>query len=183
LNSISLKARTIFYATALAVCFLIFWFTRLHHDTQVDKQTASTTLGPNDQTKIIIDQKHHTITRVDLQKDGSESVKKSYLNPHGPVSVAEEKSGNTIIVQRTWGTEINPAVGLVYGSDFTLRAAGSLQLFYIQRWEAGLGVAMGSQLSSTRAFASVSYNVYNNILVGAYLDNHRDAGVICSIRF
>src|SRR5437660_1028467 len=105
------------YAGLIGTLLALLWVVRGCRDRQVDKAIAAPTLQADDKTKTIFDQKRHIVTRVERNADGSEKVTKSFLNSHGPVAIVEKKDGRTVLIQRTWGTEVGPFVGAALGSD------------------------------------------------------------------
>lgn len=170
----------------IGIAVAIGLYVLLHrHDRKVDQQIASTVLGPNDRLKYVIDQKRHTVTAVVLQPGSSKPVvTRSYINPHGPVSITERKDGTVSLAQRSYGTIHEPNIGASFSSDFKFRAALGVDLLYIQRWEMGGGLLVNpSQLKDLRLYAAVGYNVYDNWLLSAGVDNHKAIHLIASLRF
>lgn len=155
------------------------------HDRKVDQQIASPTLGSDERLKYVIDQKLHTVTAVVLQPGSSKPVvTRTYLNPHGPVSITEKKDGTVTLAQRSFGTIHEPNIGAAFGADIKLRAALGLNLLYVRRWELGGGLLVNpTQIKDLRAYVSVSYNVYSNWLLSAGVDNHKAVQLIASVRF
>lgn len=175
------KAKLILYTVGFAALLVWLWLQRRKADTKTDKAIVSVVLPPQDEEKLVINQHTHTITEIKRNEKGQEEIKKSFLPPTASVELT--KSGKLNVSARRWGTEMVPAIGIAYGSDFTLRAAGTLQLFYVQRWEVGAGMLLASHIAGCRADANVTYNIYDNVLVGGYVDNHRDAGIIAALKF
>lgn len=175
------KTKAVIYAILFALVLAVLWFVRHRADKHIDVAVSSPTLAPSDREKLIINQHTHTLTEVTRDAKGNVKIKKEYLP--STANVEEHNDGSIQVSGRKWGTEISPSAGVLYGSDFTLRAAGTLGLFYCQRFDIGIGVGMASHINSARALVAIQYNFYGSMLVGAYVDNHRDAGVLCSLRF
>lgn len=173
-----MKRRIIVYG--LTILIIIGGWVALHVlNTRADKQIASTVLPPRAKEKIVIDQPHHTITTIT-----SKGTKKQYLNPNGPVSVIENTNGTTTVSQRSWGTMVRPVAVAGLSSDFRMRVGGGLDLFYIQRFEAGAGLYTDPlSVKDVRAFVQVGYNVYSDVLIGLSLDNHHDVALLASLKF
>jgi hypothetical protein len=171
------------YGIVLLIVGICGWFIMRHRDRRVDSAISSATLPLNVQEKVIVNQHTHTLTEVTRnEKTGKTEIKKEWLPPTAAIDIFS--SGKAAKAQtRKFGTEISPSVGVIYGTDTTMRGEVSLGLLYFERWELGLGLGMGSQFSSARAIANVTYNAYDNILVGIYGDNHRSVGVIVGLRF
>lgn len=175
------KTKVALYGLALLVVAVILWFHSRSGDRRVDSSIVSVQLPANDQEKLIVNEHTHTITEVTRNAQGKVETKKVYLPP---VADVEESNGGSIrVTGRIWGTELSPSAGILYGSDLQLRGALSLGVLYFARFELGLGGAMGASTSSARLIATLQYNVYNNIMLGAYVDNHNDAGVIATLKF
>jgi hypothetical protein len=163
----------------LGIGLLALWWAMRHHDKKVDQSIATTSLGPDDRTKTVLDNAHHTVTRID-----DKGSHKTFLNSHGPVSIIEKKDGSTVLIQRTWGTELSPFAGGTVGSDFKFRVAVGANGFYVQRWELGGGLLLNpSEIKDLRLFGHVAYNVYGNWLISAGVDNHTAIHLIASVRF
>jgi hypothetical protein len=177
--------RGLYVALILSCLGAALWFYWRKHDNKIDQQIAAQTLGPSDSEKIIIDQKRHTIVRVKrrIYPDGPDIISKSYLNPHGPVSLTEKKDGTTVLVQRTWGTIREPFIGIGFGSDLQLRAALGMDLLYVQRWEMGGGLLLNQNVKDTRLFAHVGYNAYGNTLVSVGVDNRKTVHLLAILKF
>lgn len=171
------------YAGLIGTLLALLWVMRGCRDRQIDKVIAAPTLKADERAKIIFDERRHTVTRVERGADGGEKVTRSFLNPHGPVAVVEKKDGRTILIQRTWGTEVSPFIGFGLGTDLRPRAALGLDLFYVQRWELGGGLLLNTDVRDTRLFAHVSYNAYGNIYVSLGADNKRTAYVMAGLKF
>lgn len=155
------------------------WWALHRRDVSIDRSVVSTNLGPDDRSKIILDPRTHTVTRID-----DTGIHKTFLNPHGPVAIVEKKDGKTVLIQRTWGTQSSPFAGGTLGSDFKFRVALGINLFYIQRWEMGGGLLLQpGDVRDIRAFAHVGYNVYGNWLVSAAIDHKQTVHVLASLRF
>lgn len=180
-----MRKELVYGALILSLVGAALWLLRRHHDQKVDQQIAAPALGSDDKAKIIIDQKRHVLTRVERDSTTNrETVVRSYLNPHGPVSIVEKKDGKTVLVQRTWGTQLSPNIGGAFGSDFKFRVAAGLNLFYVQRWEVGGGLLLQpGDLRDVRAYGALSYNVYGDWLISGAYDNHRTVQLIASVRF
>lgn len=170
--------RGIIYALIVGLC-AVFYVAARRQAKSVDAQIVAPILGPDDKAKIIFDPRTHTVTRVD-----DTGVHKTFLNPHGPVSIVEKKDGKTVLIQRTWGTELSPFAGGTFGSDFRFRVALGANLFYVQRWECGGGLLLNvGDIKDVRAFAHVGYNVYGNWIVSGAIDNQKTVHVLASLRF
>lgn len=171
---------------AFGICLLLLmgyvWHLLRIRDVRTDNGINTITLPPNDKEKLIINEHTHTITEV---KRNAQTKKIEVVRHYtGPVTGVEEQTDGTIkITTRKWGTELSPSVGILYGSDTTLRAAGTLELFYYERFGIGVGLGMGAQLNSARALVFASYNCYGNMNTGIYVDNQKHAGVIATLRF
>lgn len=167
------------YVGLIVAGLLAMWWMLRKHDGKVDQQIAAPVLGPDEKAKIILDNSNHTVTRVD-----DTGVHRSFLNSHGPVSIVEKKDGSTVLIQRTWGTELSPFIGGAFGSDFRFRVAVGTNFFYVQRWEAGGGLLLNvGEIRDVRAFVHVGYNVYSNWLISAAVDNQKAVHIIASVRF
>jgi hypothetical protein len=174
------KTKAVTYASLVAILLLYGWFRLRRHDNASDHSISSVVLPTTDREKLIVDEHTHTITIVSRTVVGKTQSKKEFLPPHASFEV---KNDGTVKVQtRAYGTEISPSVGFGIGTDVTLRAAGNVGLLYAWRIEAGLGVASGSRLSSARFLASIGYNVYDNVMVSAYVDNQKSIGALLTIK-
>lgn len=163
----------------IIVGLLALWWGLHNRDKRIDQSIAAPSLGPDDRAKIVLDNANHTVTRVD-----DTGIHKTFLNPHGPVSITEKKNGSVVLAQRTYGTIHEPNIGASLGSDLKFRAALGVSLFYVQRWEMGGGLLVNpSQLKDLRLYGAVSYNVYSNWLISAGVDNHKAIQLIASVRF
>lgn len=169
--------RRIIYAFVLVGLFVMSVILN-RSGNKIDTQIAAPVLGPDDRAKIIFDPNHHTVTRTDTT-----GTSRSFLNTHGPVSIVEKKNGQSILIQRTWGTELSPFAGGAFGSDFRFRVALGANGFYVQRWELGGGLLLNvGNIRDTRIFVHVGYNVYSNWLISAALDNQKAVHIIASVR-
>lgn len=120
-------------------------------------------LQPNEKAKVIIDTKHKTIETVT-----DKGTKTTYLGDHSSVTL--DKQGNLTVVSRTWGTEVAPFIGLSYGDK--MRLAAGAGLLYFHKWDLNVGLAAAvSGGGGIKAFAAVSYNVYNNSHLFVGVDN------------
>jgi hypothetical protein len=166
------------YAGLIGTLLALLWVLRGCQDRKIDAGITTPTLQADEQAKIIFNQNNHTVTRLD-----STGTHRTFLNPHGPVAIVEKKDGRTVLIQRTWGTEHSPFVGVALGSDIRGRAALGLDLFYVQRWELGGGLLLNTDIRDTRLFAHVSYNAYDNVYVSLGVDNKRTAHVMAGLKF
>lgn len=174
-----MRKELIYGALIVSLVGAALWFLRRHHDEKVDQQTNVPVLATDERSAVVVDQRHHTVTRID-----STGEHKSFLNPHGPVRISEKKDGKTVLVQRTWGTQLSPNIGGAFGSDFKFRVAVGCNLFYVQRWELGGGLLLQpGDIRDIRAYAGLSYNVYADWLLTAAVDNHKAIQLIASVRF
>lgn len=172
--------RILYVSIALSVLFLAWIYLRMHN-LRTDRATSSIVLRKDDREKVILNQHTHTITEVTRNAQGKTEIKREFF-PNG-AAIEESKSGTITVTGRKWGTEISPALGILYGSDFSLRGVGTLGLLYYTRLEFGVGLSMGTRIDTARPVVDVTYNCYDSIIVGAYVDNHRDAGVITGLKF
>lgn len=170
------------YAGIAALLLVGLYFMRGCKDKQIDTQIKSTALTPAEQAKVIVDPQQHTITTVTRGSDGTTKTTATYL-PSSGASVSVGKGGEVLVTTRSWGTEIAPFVGVALGSDLRGRASLGLDLFYVQRWELGGGLLLGTDIHDTRLFAHVSYNAYNNIYVALGVDNRRTAHIMAGLKF
>lgn len=177
--------RGVIYAVLGLVLLGVSWLFWHQQDTTRDHQIAAPVLAPDDKAKIIIDQKHHTLTRVERDSTTNrETVVRSYLNPHGPVSVTEKKDGKVVLAQRSYGTCADPFVGGALGSDFRFRATLGLDLLYLQRWELGGGLLVNvGDIRDTRLFGHLAYNVYSNMLLSVGFDNQKTVHLMADLKF
>lgn len=173
----------IIYVTIAALLLAGVWYLLHKKNKKVDQQIAAPILTPTENAKIIIDQKHHTVTHVTRSSTGKTETRKSYLNPHGPVSIVERKDNTTVLIQRTWGTMVEPFAGFALGSDLRARVALGANVFYVQRWELGGGLVAGNDIRDTRLFAQVAYNVYGNCFVAVGVDHKQTAQLIAGLKF
>lgn len=163
----------------VATLICLGWFALHFSNRLVDNQIASTSLGPTARAKYIIDQKHHTLTVVTPGK-----TTKTYLNPNGPVSFTEKKNGTVTVTQRTWGTMLSPVLVAGIGSEFRFRMGGALDLFYIRRFECGIGLYDDpANAKDMRIFASAAYNFYGDILAMLSVDNHKSVSALIGLKF
>lgn len=163
----------------LLVCIL---WVRLHRrDSRIDTTINSIVLPPQDAEKLIINEHTHSIIDITRRINGTTQTKKSFLGPNTSVEIFAH--GGTKVTTRSWGTEVSPSIGVLYGSDTTLRAAGSLGLLYRQRFEFGIGLGMASHINEARALVDLQYNAYDNIMAGLFIDNHKSVGVIATLKF
>lgn len=170
------------YAIASALIICALWIVRHNHDAKTNEQIHSTVLPPEDQVKVIVDPKHHTLTTVTRSPGGKTETRSTFL-PRSGASVELRKNGSVLVTAPKWGTEINGFVGCALGSDIRGRAALGLNLFYVQRWELGGGLLMSSDIHDTRVFAHVSYNAYGNIFIAGGIDNRKTAQLIAGLKF
>jgi len=153
------------------------WYACHRRDKKIDQSILAPTLPPGDQAHISIDPKRHEII---VTTPGH--LVKRFLPPTGG-SVDLRKGGDVVITTRSWGTETNPYVGGAFGSDISLRAALGLNLFYVQRWEAGPGLLITSNVRDARVYLGITYNAYNEWVLGAAVDNRKTVHIIAGLRF
>jgi hypothetical protein len=170
--------KKIYVLIAVALVGVALWFYWRHHDKKTDTQISSPVLAPSDQARINIDPKRGTITVVDR----TGPVRRTYIGQR-PVAVHIGPRGEVSVVNRKFGTEIQPFVGIGFGSDVRLRAALGLNLFYISRWDMGGGLLLSSDIHDTRIFAHVGYTAYSNIMVAVGVDNRKTVHCIASLKF
>lgn len=170
------------YAIAATLVICALWVIRHIHDTKTNGQILSTVLPPEDQVKVIVDPSRHTLTTVTRRADGSNETRATFL-PGTGASVELRKNGSVVVTAPKWGTEINPFMGLAFGSDIVGRAALGLNGLYVQRWELGGGLLLSRDIHDTRIFAHVSYNAYKNAFVSVGIDNRKTAHIIAGLKF
>lgn len=170
------------YAVVICAGLAILWVQRRAHDSRTIAAIRSTALPPEDQVKVIVDPKHHTLTTVTRGAGGKTETRATFL-PGSGASVELRKNGSVLVTAPKWGTEINPFMGFSLGSDLVGRAALGLNLFYVQRWELGGGLLLSSDIHDTRVFAHVSYNAYGNIFIAGGIDNRKTAQLIAGLKF
>lgn len=176
------KTKGAIYAICAALVVCALWFVRHIHDTKVTAQIHSTVLPPEDQVKVIVDPAHHSITTVTRRPDGKNETRSTFL-PGSGASVELRKNGSVLVTAPKWGTEINPFLGLAFGSDINGRAALGLNGLYVQRWELGGGLLLSRDIHDTRLFIHVSYNPYKGSFVSVALDNRKTAHIIAGLKF
>lgn len=137
-------------------------------------------LPPTAREQVLIDTVHHTITEVTRNAKGQTESKRSFLGTG--TTITESVSGAVKVQTDTFGTELSPSLGVLYGSDLTMRGAASLGLLHLSRYEVGVGLCVGSSASSARAFVSLTYNVRGNVLLGVYADNHKEIGGMATLK-
>ena len=176
------KTRGAIYAVLICAGLAILWLQRRAHDNRTNATIHSTALPPEDQVKVIVDPRHHTLTTVTRSTTGQTETRSTFL-PRGGASVELRKNGSVLVTAPKWGTENNPFVGCALGSDDRGRAALGLNLLYVQRWELGGGLLLNTDIHDTRVFAHVSYNTYENIFVSVGIDNRKTAQLIAGLKF
>lgn len=178
------KTKAVIYGSIIALVCIALWFIRRPHDGRVDRGISSSTLPPQDKEKLIVDPRHHTIEILNRKPNGETQIQKKYLNPRGPTAIEEKQDGTIIVTQRTYGTELGVFAGVAMGSDVQPRAALGLSLFYIHSFDLGMGFLSTSDVGhESRAMLEASYNFIDNLSIGVYVDNHKDAGVLATVRF
>lgn len=168
-----------FYAAIALLILLTGYLLLRRHDKKHDAQIGNVVLGADDREKIIVDPKLHTL--ITITEKGQT---KSYLNPHGKVSITEKKDGSVVINQRTWGTIHEPNLSLALGSDFKPRLGIGCNFIYVHSFELGAGLLISpTQFKDVRVEAHLGYNFYSNLLINVGVDNHKTIQGSLSIRF
>lgn len=180
------KTKGVLYGLGIMGSLLLGWLVLRRHDNVQTANTVSQTLPASDKAKVVIDEKRHTISTTTRSVDkGTGSQTRTITEFLSPAASIETKPDGTVVVtSRSWGTETAPWVGVSFDTEISARASAGLNLFYIQRWETGCGLsAEFTNAKSVRVFVSESYNVYDNILVTATIDNHKTVSVGVALKF
>lgn len=176
----TLKRGAIYAAAVISLAGL--WYIRHKHDVRQGAEIKSVALAPSDDAKLIIDPSRHTLITVTRRADGSNETRATFL-PGSGASIELRKNGSVVVTAPKWGTEINPFMGLAFGSDIVGRAALGINGLYVQRWELGGGLLLNRDIHDTRIFAHVSYNAYKNAFVSVGIDNRTTAHIIAGLKF
>ena len=148
-----------------------------------DKQATSTVLTPDQKEKIVVDPTKHTITITTKKADGTDQTTTTFL-PDRPTAVIESKDGKLSIIDRKFGAEIRPYLGIGGALDGTPRVHVGADLFYFHKMDLGLGIDDNpSHLKDVRGNLNLSYNFYSNTSVAISYDNHKYAGLFLKVRF
>jgi hypothetical protein len=99
------KLKGILYGIAAVLLLSTVWWVMHRRDTKRDAAINSPLLRPEDNAKIIVDPRRHTI--VTVTRDGT----KATFLPRSGASVTIGKSGEVRTNTRTFGTEVCPFVG------------------------------------------------------------------------
>lgn len=181
------KLKGVLYGLGIIVGACIGWFLLHRTDVQKDRQVTAQTLPAGDKAKVIVDERRHTFTTLTRTQtatgaSGTVSTVTKFLS--SGASIETKPDGTVVVTSRSWGTETSPWVGVSFDTELSARANAGLNLFYIQRWETGCGLsAEFTNAKTVRVFASESYNVYDNILVTATVDNHKAVGIGVALKF
>jgi len=176
------KTKAAIYAAVISGGLLYLWSAKRKSDSRKDTAIMSTALPKNDIERIIVSPNRHEIETVVDGPHGRPQIKKTFV-PSSGASVDIRRDGSVQVTSRTWGTSLNPYVGVALGSDIVGRAAVGLDVFYWQRWELGGGLLVDSNIRDTRVFAAVNYNVYGNILIGGAVDNRHMVHIVAALKF
>lgn len=178
------KTRGVIYGSIIALVGLTLWFIRRHIDARVDRSITSKILPAADKEKLIIDPRHHTIEVLNRKSNGDTQIQRKYLNPRGPTAIEEKQDGSIVVTQRAYGTELSVFAGVGMGTDVQPRAAVGLNLYYVHSFDFGMGfLATSDVVHDSRAMVEASYNFIDNLSIGVYVDNRKDAGVLATVRF
>jgi hypothetical protein len=185
-----IKSNLKLYAIAALIVLLgLFGFKACRkHDKKVDSDVSSPVLTPDQKEKIVVDPVKHTITVITRNPDGSTKETKTYL-PDRPTAVIEDKNGKLTIIERKYGSEMRPYLGVGGSLDGTPRIHLGADLFYFKKLDLGTDLDLNasvvktiSSFKDTRISANVSYNVYSNTSVALSIDNHKTVGLFIKVR-
>jgi len=135
----------------------------------VISKSVSDSLKPNEKEKVSYNQQTHVITDV---KDNGTITKEYGRNPTFTVN----KNGTITMSRNDWGFEHLPFVG--FAMHDTPRVHLGVSLFYYNRWDANLSLALTTSSTSVisdwvRPTLSISYNVYSNTNLFVGVDSHK----------
>lgn len=175
----------------ITVLLILGYIWRFKSDAGIETQIRATTLPKEDKAKYIIDEKRHElieITHAPIDpasggEDGSGTVeRRTYLPPHASIEL--RKDGTVVVTARTWGTEIQPFVGLAGATDRSFTAQAAVSLLYVQRWEFGGGLSVNVRdVHDVRAVLTASHNFYSNAVAYVGIDNHKAVSVGVGLKF
>lgn len=178
------KTKGVLYGLGIVAIALSGLYVSYRKDMRQDSSIVSQTLAPEDKAKYIVDEKRHTVetvTRAVGQDAGRDVIAKTFLAPNAAITV--HKDGTVSVSQRVWGTELAPFVGTSFDSEFHFRGTLGVDWFYWQRFELGSGLSIRTSDLDLRVFVGVGYNVYDNILLTAAIDNHKAVSVGVALKF
>lgn len=179
----SMRTKGVIYVAIIAVLLILGYLWRRKHDAKVDAQVVSVSLLKEDKAKYVIDETRHQLIEIThTNADGAVQQRTVYLPPHASIEV--RKDGTFAVTARQWGSEVSPFLGVGVDSEEHGRAVIGVNLFYIQRWElgAGLAIRVRSPLDA-RVFISGSYNIWSNTSLFVGVDNHKAVAIGVALKF
>lgn len=159
----------------IAVFFGVIFMWGRHSRTVSVGPTTPPILPKEDKEQIIVDTRHHTITRVT-----EKGTQVTYL-PEKPTVIDLRKGGDVVVHSPQYGYQVRPYVGLVFSDD--ARGALGLDLFYFKRLNVGMGMALRFDGRDGRLYAALSYNVSGNMYAAVTLDHKKTPGAMLALRF
>jgi|ERR1700676_3907795 len=161
-------------AGLVAISGFLFWHRR---NQKQDSQTASETLGPNEEAKIIIDPVRRTIVVV------TPAHVKTTTLPDRPSSITLLKNDGMKVVSPQFGTEVRPFLTGIYTLNGGKLGLGC-DFVYWKRADLGGGFAVNPlRVQDTTIFIGVSYFIYSNTSLMLGLDNKTTPLIGLKVRF
>lgn len=178
-----MNLKGVLYGLGIIGALVTGWVYLHHANVRTDKNTTSQTLPAQDKAKVIVNERSHTITTVvRVGQTGQTKVSTAFLAPNA--SIETKPDGSVVVTSRVWGTEHAPYIGTAFDSEFKIRTALGVNVFYWQRWEVGGGLSLSvTNVKDARVYVGGSYNVYGNILLTGAVDNHKAIGIGVALKF
>jgi hypothetical protein len=172
------RIQKIVTAAIVGIGLLLGWLFLRRHNQGQDVNNAQTSLRPGEESAVIINPIHRSITIV--RPDGKTHTVDL---PDRPSRISLLKGDGFKVSAPQWGTEVRPFLIGAYdlkGGKLGLGVDG----FYWKRLDIGAGALVNpSFVQDTSVFIGVSCFVYSNTSVMLGIDNHTSPLIAIKVRF